>query len=257
MGCCDLFDIKGRKILFTGASGGLGQGMVEGMLEAGAECVMVGASEKCIKLAQRYTQQGYKAYGLKCDLSNRDAVKQMFQNAVSLLGGELDVLVNAAGIQFRSKSEVFPLAEWDRILEINLSVPFILCQLAGKKMIEQGRGGKIINFASMLAFFGGYTVPAYSASKGGIAQMTKALCNEWARYGITVNAVAPGYMDTPMNKALTDPSNPRFKEISDRIPANRWGTGDDMKGIGIFLASKASDYINGAIIPVDGGYLVK
>ena len=109
----------------------------------------------------------------------------------------------------------------------------------------------------MLSFFGGFTVPAYAASKGGVAQMTKALCNEWARYGINVNAVAPGYMDTPMNKALTDPANPRFKEISDRIPAGRWGTAEDMQGIGIFLASAASDYINGAVIPVDGGYLVK
>lgn len=116
---------------------------------------------------------------------------------------------------------------------------------------------KIINIASMCSFFGGSTIPAYSASKGGVAQLTKAMCNDWAKYGITVNAIAPGYMDTPMNTALTDPLNPRFKEISDRIPAGRWGTGDDMKGLTIFLASKASDYVNGAIIPCDGGYLVK
>lgn len=252
-----LFDISGKKIIFTGASGGLGRGMVEGMLEAGAEVAMISASDKCVKNAEIYTARGWKAHGLQCDLNSRQAVREGFDRALEALGGELDVLVNAAGIQRRHKCEEFPPEDWDSVIEINLTVPFALCQLAGKKMIEQGRGGKIINFASMLSFFGGYTVPAYAASKGGIAQMTKALCNEWAKYGICVNAVAPGYMDTPMNTALTDPSNPRYKEITDRIPAGRWGTPDDVKGIGIFLASAASDYINGAIIPCDGGYLVK
>lgn len=253
----NLFDISGKKIIFTGASGGLGQGMVEGMLEAGAEAVLIGASPKSVALAEQYKAAGLKAHGLQCDLSDREHVIEGFCTALEMLGGELDVLVNAAGIQRRSKCEDFPLSDWDKVIEVNLTVPFILCQLAGKQMIKQGRGGKIINFASMLSFFGGYTVPAYAASKGGIAQMTKALCNEWARYGINVNAVAPGYMDTPMNAALTDPANPRFKEITDRIPAGRWGTPADMRGIGIFLASSASDYINGAVIPCDGGYLVK
>lgn len=143
------------------------------------------------------------------------------------------------------------------MIDVNLTAPFLLSRLAGKQMIRQGRGGRIINIASMCNYFGGSTIPAYSASKGGIAQLTKAMCNDWAKYGITVNAIAPGYMDTPMNAALTDPRNPRFKEISDRIPAGRWGTGEDMKGLTIFLASGASDYINGAVIPCDGGYLVK
>ena len=253
----NLFDITDKKIVFTGASGGLGKGMVEGMLEAGAEVVLVGASEKSVHLAEEYAARGLKAHGLQCDLNSREAVKEGFAKALEMLGGEIDVLVNAAGIQRRHKSEEFPIEDWDAVIEVNLTVPFLLCQLAGQKMIEQGRGGKIINFASMLSFFGGFTVPAYAASKGGVAQMTKALCNEWAKYGINVNAVAPGYMDTPMNKALTDPSNPRFKEITDRIPAGRWGTAADMQGVGIFLASAASDYINGAVIPVDGGYLVK
>ncbi len=253
----DLFSIKDKKILFTGGSGGLGKGMAEGMLEAGAEVVLLGASAKSLSLAEAYRARGWKAHGLQCDLSRRAAVEKGFQKGLELLGGELDVLVNAAGIQRRHKSEEFPVEDWDAVIEVNLTVPFLLCQMAGRQMIRQGRGGKIINFASMLSFFGGYTVPAYAASKGGVAQMTKALCNEWARYGITVNAVAPGYMDTPMNAALTDPANPRFKEISDRIPAGRWGLPEDMRGIGIFLASAASDYINGAVIPVDGGYLVK
>lgn len=253
----NLFDISGKKIIFTGASGGLGKGMVEGLLEAGAEVAMIGASPKSTKLAEEYNAKGWKAHGLQCDLSSRDSASEGFGRALELLGGEIDVLVNAAGIQRRYPSVEFPINDWDDVLEVNLTVPFLFCQLAGRKMIAQGRGGKIINFASMLSFFGGFTVPAYAASKGGVAQMTKALCNEWAKYGINVNAVAPGYMDTPMNAALTDPSNPRFKEITDRIPAGRWGTPDDMKGIGIFLSSAASDYINGAVIPVDGGYLVK
>lgn len=253
----DLFDISGKKILFTGASGGLGKGMVEGFLEAGAEVVMLGASAKSVALSEEYRARGWKAHGLQCDLSSRESVGEVFDRALELLGGRLDVLVNAAGIQRRHKCEEFPMEDWDAVLEVNLTVPFVLCQLAGKKMIEQGRGGKIINFASMLSFFGGYTVPAYAASKGGVVQMTKALCNEWARFGINVNAIAPGYMDTPMNTALTDPSNPRFREITDRIPAGRWGTPEDVKGIGIFLASAASDYVNGAVIPCDGGYLVK
>ncbi len=253
----NLFDITGKKIIFTGASGGLGKGMVEGFLEAGAEVAMIGASPKSVKLAGEYAAKGWKAHGLQCDLSSRDAVTEGFNQALALLGGQVDVLVNAAGIQRRHKSEEFPIEDWDEVIEVNLTVPFLLCQLAARKMIEQGRGGKIINFASMLSFFGGYTVPAYAASKGGIAQMTKAFCNEWAKYGINVNAIAPGYMDTPMNTALTAPSNPRFREITDRIPAGRWGTPEDVKGIGIFLASAASDYVNGAVIPCDGGYLVK
>ncbi len=252
----DLFDISGKKIIFTGASGGLGKGMAEGLLEAGAELAMIGASSKSIMLAEEYCRRGWKAHGLQCDFRNRETIFSSFSHALELLGGRLDVLVNAAGIQRRHKSEAFPLDDWDAVIEVNLTASFIFCQLAGNKMIEQGCGGKIINFASMLSFFGGYTVPAYAASKGAVAQMTKALCNEWAKYGININAIAPGYMDTPMNAALTDPSNPRFKEITSRIPAGRWGTSEDIKGLGIFLASRASDYINGAIIPCDGGYLV-
>ena len=253
----NLFDISGKKVIFTGASGGLGKGMVEGMLEAGAEVVMLGSSSKSAAMAEEFRARGWKAYGLQCDLGDHEALRRGFDEALDLLGGEINVLVNAAGIQRRHKSEDFPLEDWEEVLNVNLTASFLLCRMAGKQMIRQGHGGKIINIASMLSFFGGFTVPAYAASKGGVAQLTKALCNEWAQYGITVNAIAPGYMDTPMNAALTDPSNPRFKEITDRIPAGRWGTPEDMKGLTIFLASAASDYINGAVIPCDGGYLVK
>lgn len=253
----NLFDVSGKKVIFTGATGGLGQSMAEGLLEAGAEVVLVGASGRCRTLAEEYRARGWKAHGLHCDLASTEEIRDCFGKALDLLGGEIDVLVNAAGIQRRAPSEDFPLEDWQAVIDVNLTAPFLLSRLAGKQMIRQGRGGRIINIASMCSYFGGSTIPAYSASKGGIAQLTKAMCNDWAKYGITVNAIAPGYMDTPMNAALTDPRNPRFKEISDRIPAGRWGTGEDMKGLTIFLASGASDYINGAVIPCDGGYLVK
>ena len=253
----NLIDVSGKKVIFTGATGGLGQSMAEGLLEAGAEVVLVGASGRCRTLAEEYRARGWKAHGLPCDLASTEEIRDCFGKALDLLGGEIDVLVNAAGIQRRAPSEDFPLEDWQAVIDVNLTAPFLLSRLAGKQMIRQGRGGRIINIASMCSYFGGSTIPAYSASKGGIAQLTKAMCNDWAKYGITVNAIAPGYMDTPMNAALTDPRNPRFKEISDRIPAGRWGTGEDMKGLTIFLASGASDYINGAVIPCDGGYLVK
>ena len=253
----NLFDVSGKKVIFTGATGGLGQSMAEGLLEAGAEVVLVGASGRCRTLAEEYRARGWKAHGLPCDLASTEEIRDCFGKALDLLGGEIDVLVNAAGIQRRAPSEDFPLEDWQAVIDVNLTAPFLLSRLAGKQMIRQGRGGRIINIASMCSYFGGSTIPAYSASKGGIAQLTKAMCNDWAKYGITVNAIAPGYMDTPMNAALTDPRNPRFKEISDRIPAGRWGTCEDMEGLTIFLASGASDYINGAVIPCDGGYLVK
>ena len=180
-----------------------------------------------------------------------------FSQAVEKLGGHLDILVNGAGVQRRYPSEEFPLKEWDFVINVNLRSVFALCQLAGKTFMKQDSKGKIINIASMLSFFGGYTVPAYAASKGGVAQVTKALCNEWAEKGINVNALAPGYMATEMNTALLDPSNPRNAAITNRIPKKEWGTPDDMKGPVVWLASDASDYINGAVIPVDGGYLVR
>lgn len=253
----ELFDIKGKKIIFTGSCGGLGRGMTEGLLKRGAEVVMLDASPEIAVLEQEFQRAGYAAKGIRCDLSNHENVAEVFEKALELLGGQVDVLVNAAGIQRRHKSEEFPLSDWELVMNINLTATFLLCKLSGAQMLKQGSGGKIINIASMLSFFGGYTVPAYAASKGGVAQLTKALCNEWAGFGINVNAIAPGYMDTPMNTALTDPSNPRFKEITDRIPAGRWGTAKDMEGLLIFLSSAASDYINGAVIPCDGGYLVK
>ncbi len=251
----NLFDLTGRKAIVTGGTRGLGHGMAEGLMEAGAEVVIFGSNDKVYTVAEEFRNKGFKCEGISVNLADGKSREKSFYKAVEILGG-LDILVHAAGIQRRHKSEEFPRTDWDEVLEVNLTAPFILCQLAAKEFMKTGYG-KIINISSMLAFFGGYTVPAYAAAKGGVTQITKAFCNEWAEKGINVNAIAPGYMATAMNTALLDQNNPRNKEITDRIPAKRWGTPEDMKGACIFLASHASDYLNGAIIPVDGGYLVK
>lgn len=168
----NLFDVSGKKVIFTGATGGLGQSMAEGLLEAGAEVVLVGASGRCRTLAEEYRTRGWKAHGLPCDLASTEEIRDCFGKALDLLGGEIDVLVNAAGIQRRAPSEDFPLEDWQAVIDVNLTAPFLLSRLAGKQMIRQGRGGRIINIASMCSYFGGSTIPAYSASKGGIAQLT-------------------------------------------------------------------------------------
>lgn len=252
-----LFDLTGKKAIVTGGTRGLGHGMAEGLMEACAAVVIFGTSKKVIEVAAQFEAKGYWCKGIAVDLADDRARQEAFDQAVALLGG-LDILVNAAGIQRRHPSPEFPLQDWKDVLNVNLTAPFDLCQMAAKEFLKKEQPcGKIVNIASMLSFFGGMTVPAYAASKGGVAQMTKALCNELASKGIQVNAIAPGYMDTDMNVALTDVSNPRYREITDRIPAHRWGTPEDMKGTVVFLASRASDYLNGAVIPVDGGYLVK
>ena len=250
------FDIKGKKAIVTGGTRGLGHGMAEGLLEEGCEVVIVGSSEGVHRVAEEFRSRGFACHGVQADLGSWEQTLACFHSCMELLGGDLDILVNAHGIQRRHQPEDFPLSDWDDVISVNLSSVFVLCQEAGRVMLPKGRG-KIINIASMISFFGGQTIPAYAASKGGIAQLTKALSNDWAGKGIQINAIAPGYMATDMNTALMDPANPRYQQITDRIPAHRWGTPDDMKGICVFLASPASDYITGAVIPVDGGYLVK
>ena len=252
----DLFDISGKRAIVTGGTRGLGRGAALGLMEAGASVVIFGTSDNVHKVADSFREKGYDCRGLKVDVSDATARADGFHHAVSLLGG-LDILVNAAGIQRRHPCEQFPIEDWQSVIDVNLTAPFALSQLAILEFEKKEQiCGKIINFASMLSFFGGFTVPAYAASKGGVAQFSKALCNEVAHKGINVNCIAPGYMDTDMNSALTDPNNPRNLEITSRIPAKRWGTPDDIKGLVVFLASHASDYINGAVIPCDGGYLV-
>ncbi len=249
--------LNGKKAIVTGAGQGLSKGMAEGLMEAGAEVVIMDLNEKAIEVAKEYTQKGYKCHAVVADVSDDKTREATFDEAMRKLDNHLDILVNGAGVQRRNNSEDFSLKDWDFVMDINLRSVFALCQLAGRQFIKQNSRGKIVNISSMLAFFGGYTVPAYAASKGGISQLTKALCNEWASKGINVNALAPGYMATDMNTALLDPQNPRNIEITNRIPARTWGTPDDMKGPVVWLSSDASNYINGAVIPVDGGYLVR
>lgn len=243
----DLFSVQGKRALVTGGSAGLGRAMAEALVAGGAQVAIVGRSGRVFDVAEHMG-----AVPLQADLGTRDQVLVLVEQAVVALGG-LDVLVNNAGTQERQPAEEFPLDDWDRVLSVNLDAVWILAQTAGRHMLSQGHG-KIINIASMLSFFGGTTVPAYAASKGGVAQLTKALSNEWAGRGVNVNAIAPGYMATEMTEALV--GNPLQEPLLlARIPAGRWGVPNDLKGVVIFLASAASDYVHGAIIPVDGGYL--
>ena len=247
-----LFDLTGRKAIVTGAAQGLAYSMAEGLMESGAEVAVIDISDRTVEVARDFCGRGFRCHGIQADLSRIDELEGVFSRAVDALGG-LDIIVNGAGVQRRSRSEEFPTEEWECVINVNLNSVWKLCQLAGRHFLENG-GGKIINIASMLSFLGGYTVAAYAASKGGVAQLTKALSNEWAGKNININALAPGYMATALNTAIiNDPV--RSKEILDRIPARRWGQPGDMKGAVIFLASGASDYLNGAIIPVDGGFL--
>ena len=252
-----LNDLSGKKAIVTGAAQGLSRGMAEGLLEAGASVVIMDINPKAEETAAEYREQGYDCQAVIANLADDEIRDEKFEEAVGKLGNHLDILVNGAGVQRRYASEEFPLEEFDFVMNVNLRSVFALCQLAGRQFMAQNTGGKIINIASMLSFFGGYTVPAYAASKGGVSQITKALCNEWADRGINGNALAPGYMATDMNTALLDPDNPRNAAITQRIPNKTWGTAEDMKGPVVWLSSDASDYINGAIIPVDGGYLVR
>lgn len=248
-----LFDLTGKKAIVTGAAQGLAHGAAEGLLEAGAEVVIIDVSDQTEQAARAFCARGFHAYAVRANLSDEKELVQAFQAALDKLGGTVDILVPAAGVQRRHPAAEFPLADWEFVMNINLTAVFRLCQLAACAMLRQG-SGKIINFASMLSYFGGSTVAAYAASKGGIAQLTKAFSNEWACKGINVNAIAPGYMATTMNTGILEDEK-RNAAITARIPAGRWGTPEDLKGIVVFLASRGSDYINGAVIPVDGGYL--
>lgn len=256
MNAQNLFDIRGKKAIITGGTRGLGFGMAEGLMESGCEAVIVGTTDKVFDVADGFKSRGFACHGVRADFSQRKEVYRAFIECADRLGGDVDILVTAHGIQRRHSAEDFPINEWDEVLRVNLDSVFILCQEAGKIMLRKN-SGKIILVASMISWFGGQTIPAYAASKGGVAQLAKALSNDWFSRGVNVNAIAPGYMATEMNTALLDRANPRYEQITARIPAGRWGTPDDMKGACIFLASHASDYLGGAVIPVDGGYLVK
>lgn len=246
-----LFDLSGKTAVVTGGSRGIGKEIAKGLASAGADIVVIARSipDECI---EEIKKEGTRVIGISYDLTNIDGYEQLVEDIISKMGS-IDILINNAGVQKRHSATQFPKEDWNFVLDVNLNSVFFLCQSVGKKMLEQGEG-KIINIASLLSFQGGYTVPAYAASKGAVMQLTKSLANEWASKGVNVNAIAPGYMSTDMNEALIeDPI--RSKQILDRIPAGRWGSANDMQGTAIFLASKASSYLNGFTIAVDGGWL--
>jgi 2-deoxy-D-gluconate 3-dehydrogenase len=254
MAMTDLFDIAGKRAIVTGASRGLGRGMAEGLHKAGVKLALIDVLDKIHDVARQIGAEGEQVLSVQADLSNRDEIRRGFREAVDGLGG-LDILLNNVGITRWSKAEEMSEADWDIVLDVNLNSLFFMAQLAGQHMLKQGHG-KIINIASLLSFGGGYLTVGYAASKGGVAQMTKALANEWASRGVNVNAIAPGYMATEMNIPLMeDPA--RNKLILDRVPANRWGLPEDLVGALIFLASPASDYVHGILLPVDGGFLAR
>jgi len=248
----NLFDISGKKAIVTGGSRGLGKGMAKGYLEAGCEVVIMGSGTSVLKTAEELSQYG-KVSAVICDFSDVTDVERAFNEAVEKLGGDLDILVNNAGTQIRHPAGEFPLEDWQKVLNINLTSAFLMMQLAGKIFLPKGYG-KIINIASLISFSGGLYIPAYAAAKGGIAQITKTFCNEWSSKGINVNAIAPGYMDTDNLKGLDEE---RMRTIMDRLPVQRLGTPEDMVGAAIFLSSKASDYIHGHVLLVDGGWMAR
>ncbi len=248
------FDLSGHKALVTGGSGGLGRALAAGLHAAGAEVVVAGSSGRAQAVADALGQSGPRVVAVEADLGASAGRQRLFAEAVDALG-EITLLVTAHGIATRQPSAEVPLEDWERVLELNLTSVFELCQLAGRPMLARG-AGKIILIASLLSFSGGYRVPAYAASKGGVAQIAKALANEWAGQGVNVNALAPGYFETPLTEVLRrDPV--RYPRIVDRIPAGRWGQPHELAGAAVFLASRAADYIHGVVLPVDGGWMAR
>lgn len=249
------FSVKGKKCIVTGGAQGLSKGMAEALLENGAQVVLMDLqAEKLQQTVEEYRLLGYEAYGVCGDLSKKEEIDRMFEEAMILLEGELHVMIPAAGIQRRYEPWEFPEDMWKLVIDVNLNHVWFMCQKAIHVMKNQETVGKIINIGSMVSWFGGTNVAAYTAAKGAVVQLTKSIASDCADHNICCNALSPGYMDTEMNSGLTEE---RKKEITERIPAGRWGSLDDLKGPVLFLASDASNYLNGANIPVDGGYLVK
>ena len=248
-----LFDLSGRVALVTGANTGLGQGIALALAEAGADIAAAGTTP-AHDTGAKVAALGRRFINIDANLSSIEPVGRIVAETLAGLGG-LDILVNNAGLIRRADAVDFSEKDWDDVMNVNIKSAFFLAQAAGRHMIAQEHG-KIINIASMLSFQGGIRVPSYAASKSGIAGITRLLANEWAAKGLNVNAIAPGYMDTN-NTALLRADEVREKAILDRIPAARWGLPADLGGAAVFLAAPASDYVNGAIIPVDGGWLAR
>ncbi len=250
-----LFSLEGKIAIVTGASRGLGQAMAVGLAAAGADIVAASTNLNNLETTRQHVEEaGQRCFPITCDVSKKSDTDNLIAETLRSFG-RIDILVNNAGTIRRAPAHQYSDEDWQTVIDTNLNGLWRLCRAAGKQMIKQ-KSGKIINIASLLSFSGGITVPAYAASKGAVAQLTKALANEWAAHNIQVNAIAPGYFATDNTQALRENSI-RNKEISVRIPAGRWGEPEDLQGAVVFLASKASDYVNGHIMLVDGGWMAR
>ena len=248
----ELFKLDGKVAAVTGATRGIGRSIALSLAEAGADIALLQRSPEQTDVKEEIESLGRKCLIVPCDLEDIDQVKAAIPNVVSHFG-KIDILVNNAGIQRRSPSVDFSEQDWDDVINVNLKTVWLLCQQAGRYMVPNGKG-KIINMASLLSYQGGLTVPAYAAAKGGVAQLTKALSNEWAKHNVNVNAIVPGYIATDMNTALIH-DDTRNRQILERIPSGRWGNPEDFKGTVVYLASDASNYVHGHLLAVDGGWL--
>lgn len=249
----NLFNLTGKTAIVTGASTGLGMGMTLGLAGAGADVVLVDHVES-EEAAAQVRALGRRALTIKANLMEMSSIPMVVEKSIAEFG-KVDILINNAGIIRRTAAIDFSEKDWDDVMTINAKTVFFLSQAVARDMMKR-KYGKIINIASLLAFQGGVIVPSYAASKGAVAQVTKALANEWALQGITINAIAPGYMATNNTKALREDAV-REKAIRDRIPAGRWGLPSDLQGVAVFLASSASDYVNGHVLVVDGGWMAR
>jgi 2-deoxy-D-gluconate 3-dehydrogenase len=248
------FDLTGKVALVTGANTGLGQGIALGLAAAGADIVAAGRSDPAETRAA-VEGLGRRFHWIEADLATTEPVERVAEDAWGTFGG-LDILVNNAGTIRRADAVDFSEADWDAVMGVNLKSVFFLTQAVARRMLARGRGGKVINVASLLSFQGGIRVASYTASKSGLAGLTRLLANEWAAKGLNVNAIAPGYFETNNTEALrADPD--RSRQILERIPAGRWGEPADLAGAAVFLASSASDYVHGVVLPVDGGWLAR
>ena len=254
MSILDRFRLDGKTALVTGAASGMGAAIAFALAEAGATVACHGNRHPAEETSARIRALGRESKSFSADLSAADSATSLFGEVVATLGAP-QILVNNAGMIYREDAENYSIEAWMKVLQVNLNSLFQLSQLAGREMLRHGQG-KIINFASLLTFQGGIRVPAYAASKGGVGQLTKALANEWAGRNVQVNAIAPGYIATANTEALRKDET-RSKAILERIPAGRWGEPEDVAGAAVFLASQASDYVNGEVLVVDGGWMAR
>ena len=250
----DRFNLKNKCGIVTGAGSGIGKGMATGLAEAGARVALAGRDvAKLETAAGAMTAAGHDVWPFQVDMAEPDSIAALAASVIDHFG-RIDFLFNNAGMIYRAPAETFPLDQWEAMMRVNLTGPFILSQAVARQMIAQGSGGAIVNTSSLIAVFGGVSVPAYAATKGGITQLTKSMSNDLAHHGIRVNAIGPGWVKTEMTAALQT-NTERFDAISRRIPLGRWAEPRDLAGLAVFLASDASAYITGQVIFIDGGYM--